>query len=360
MFMTRTRVFLADDHDVVRAGIRSVLEDQPDLEIVGESGDGRTLLESIARLAPDLLVVDVAMPDFAPVPTLRAIRDRYPSLKILVNSAHDDDVYVKGLLQLGVHGYHLKDLPLADLVLAVRRVAAGERWLPEPIIAKLSAFDEVATSFSVLTMRQIELLRLLQEGLDNQGIAGRTGLSIKTVENHLTRLYRVLNVQSRLEAVKYAAQHPAVVAMPGRFAAQSMGPAALTAQAQSLDRQPVILVVDDNPRYRQKLQRSIGRLYPHAALFDASTIDEALQVVRRVATRLVLLDVVLGEESGIACARRIKAISPSSRIVLLSAYPDREFHRLGLAAGALAFVDKSDLDGPALSQIIDDVMAADV
>ena len=357
--MTRIHIFLADDHDVVRVGIRSVLEEQHDMEIVGESGDGRTLLESIGRLAPDLLVVDVAMPDFAPVPTLRTIRARFPSLKILVNSAHDDDVYVKGLLQLGVHGYHLKDQPLADLVRAVRRVAAGERWLPEPIIAKLAAFDETPASLSVLTMRQIELLRLLQAGLDNQGIAGRTGLSIKTVENHLTRLYRTLNVQSRLEAVNYAAQHPAVVGMPGRFAAQSTDPPSLTTQAQTLDRQPAILVVDDNPRYRQKLQRSIGKLCPRAALFDASTIDEALQIVRRVATRLVLLDVILGDESGIACARRIKAISPSSRIVLLSAYPDREFHRLGLAAGALAFVDKSDLDGPALAQIIDDVMAAD-
>lgn len=357
--MTRIRIFLADDHDVVRVGIRSVLEEQHDMEIVGESGDGRTLLESIARLAPDLLVVDVAMPEFAPVPTLRTIRERFPALRILVNSAHDDDVYVKGLLRLGVHGYHLKDQPLADLVLAVRRVAAGEHWLPEPIIAKLTALDDASTSISVLTMRQIELLRLLQEGMDNQGIAQRMGLSIKTVENHLTRLYRVLNVQSRLEAVNYAAQHPAVVGMPGRFAAQSVTPAAVTAQTQSPDRQPAILVVDDNPRYRQKLERSIGRLYPNAALFAASTIDEALQIVGRVATRLVLLDVILGDESGIACARRIKAISPGSRIVLLSAYPDREFHRLGLAAGALAFVDKSDLDGPALAQIIDDVMAAD-
>jgi DNA-binding NarL/FixJ family response regulator len=118
-----------------------------------------------------------------------------------VVSAYDDDVYVQGLLGVGVNGYHLKDQPLSDLRLAVQRVLAGERWVSSPLIDKLISYGEPCAPALTLTTRQREILELLQEGLDNQSIARNTGLSVKTIENHLTRIYRQLNVQSRLEAV---------------------------------------------------------------------------------------------------------------------------------------------------------------
>jgi DNA-binding NarL/FixJ family response regulator len=148
------------------------------------------------------------MPDFEPISAVQRIRARYPDLKILIVSAYDDDVYVHGLLSAGAHGYHLKNQPLSDLRLAVERVLAGERWVSSPLVEKLLRPYETARSVVTLTARQREILRYLQEGLDNSAIAHRTGLSVKTVENHLTHLYRQLNVQSRLEAVNYVSQHP--------------------------------------------------------------------------------------------------------------------------------------------------------
>ena len=119
-----------------------------------------------------------------------------------------------------------------------------------------------------------------------------------------------------------------------------------------------MLLVDDNARYRRQLRRMIGKVCPQAMIYEAQNIGEAVQLTQLAAPQLVLVDVILGEEEdGIRCTRRIKALSPPSRIILISAYPDREFHRLGLEAGAVAFLDKKDLDAATLCQIIDDVIA---
>ena len=116
------------------------------------------------------------------------------------------------------------------------------------------------------------------------------------------------------------------------------------------------MVVDDNNRYRGHLLKMIGKACPQATIYEAENIQTAIHIVNRLALDLVFIDVVLGNENGIQCARRIKAVSPASRIVLISAYPDREFHRLGLEFGAVAFLDKKDLDLPAIRQVIDDVL----
>jgi DNA-binding NarL/FixJ family response regulator len=117
--MSKVRLLQADDHAVVRAGIRNALKGLTDVEIVGEVGDGSGLLAALVEMEPDCLLLDVTMPEFEPILTIRQIRARYPGIKILVVSAYDDDVYVQGLLSAGVDGYHLKDQPLKDLRLAV-------------------------------------------------------------------------------------------------------------------------------------------------------------------------------------------------------------------------------------------------
>ncbi len=346
--MSKTRILLADDHAVVRAGIRNALEGLADLEIAGEVGDGPALFEALAQMKPDCLLIDVTMPDFEPVAAIHQIRAAYPHMRILVVSAYDDDVYVQGLLKAGVDGYHLKDQPLGDLRLAVQRVLAGERWVSSPLVDKLVAYTGVSAAPS-LTARQRDLLNLLQQGLDNQTIARRLELSVKTVENHLSRLYRQLGVQSRLEAVNYVLQHPEVLAGPGDEAAL---PYSETPVQESI----TMLLVDDNARYRRQLRRLISKVCPRAAVYEAENIGEALQLTQQVAPQLMLIDVVLGEEDGIRCTLRLKAASPSSRIILISAYPDREFHRLGLEAGAIAFLDKKDLDAAVLRQILNDLI----
>ena len=349
----KVHVLLADDHALVRAGMRDALEELDDLEIVAEVGDGPTLLTALEQVKPDFLLIDVTMPDFEPISAIRQIRARYPQLKILVVSAYDDDVYVQGLLGVGVDGYHLKDQPLSDLRLAVQRVLAGERWISGSLVDKLVGYAGASSlSAPSLTTRQRDILHLLQQGLDNQTIAQRLGLSVKTIENHLTRLYRLLGVQSRLEAVNYVMKHPGVLAVSGQKAAQV--PVSIEAEMQDL---VTVLLVDDNARYRRQLRRMIGKICPQATIYEAENIGEAVQLTERVSPQLVLVDVILGEEDGIRCTRRIKALLPKSRVILISAYPDREFHRLGLEAGAVAFLDKKDLETATLQHIIDDLAA---
>jgi DNA-binding NarL/FixJ family response regulator len=346
--MATVRVLLADDHAVVRSGIRNALEDLPDLQVVGEVGDGPSLGPALARLQPDLLVIDVTMPHFEPVGMIRDVRLRYPALKILVVTAYDDDAYVQGLLGVGVNGYHLKDQPLSDLRLAVQRVLAGERWISSNLIGKLLSYSEFLSPSTQLTDRQRDILRLLSQGHDNQALARETGLSVKTIENHLTRIYRQLNVQSRLEAVRYVAEHPEIL---------SQSTAAVSV-ADLLPRSDLAtLLVDDNARYRNQLRRMLGRAYPAAVIYEAGNTGEAIHYMEEVRPKLVLVDVILGEEDGIQCARRIKATWPHSRVILITAYPDREFRRLGIEAGASALVDKKDLDAAGLRHMIDDVLA---
>ncbi len=348
--MEKTRVLLADDHALVRAGIRNALQELPGLEIVGEVGDGPSLHAALEQLQPDLVLIDVAMPDFEPVSAVRRIRALYGDLRILVVSAYDDDTYVRGLLSAGVDGYHLKDQSLSDLRFAVQRVLAGERWISSPLLDRLLSLEPRIEGSYALTLRQRELLRLLQQGLDNQSIALRLCLSVKTVENHLTRLYRQLGVQSRLEAVNTINQHPEILGVSGQNAsAQPSTPP--TPGRQRL----LVLLVDDNSRYREQLRHMIAKAYPQALIYEAENVAEALHITERISPHLLLIDVVLGEEDGISCARRVRVLAPASRVVLVSAYPDREFHRLGMEAGAVALLDKKDLDYAALRQIIDDV-----
>ena len=366
--MNQFRVLLADDHALVRSGIRNALTELPELLVVGEVGDGPGVESALENTPVDLLLIDVTMPNFDPIQAIERIRATYPLLKILVVSAYDDDIYVQGLLGAGVDGYHLKDQPLSDLRLAVTRVLAGERWVSSRLVSKLivanpnhhpqptaSSLNHMAGQYhsgqhhpSLLTTRQQGLLQLLYEGLDNQSIARRMSISIKTVENHLTRIYRQLAVQSRLEAVNYAMQHPEVLGVPDQS-----DPLPSYAGEDELS----ILLVDDNQRYRRRLRQMVATIQNQADLHEAHDIEHALEVTRQVSPDLAFVDVVLGDEDGIACTRRIRTLCPTTRVILISAYPDREFHRRGLEAGAIAFLDKKDLDADALRHVIDDVIS---
>lgn len=344
--MTSSRLLLADDHAVVRAGILNALKDLPQVEIVGEVGDGHALFAMLAKLRPDCLLIDVTMPDFEPISAIAQIRADYPNMKILVVSAYDDDVYVQGLLGIGVNGYHLKDQPLSDLRLAVSRVLEGERWVSSRIVDKLLQLREAPYLANRLTERQLDLLRLLYRGYDNRTMALALNLSVKTVENHLTRLYKIIAVRSRLEAVNYIMQHPEIMTVSsGTVRSPNPVPSANALTA---------LIVDDNTRYRQQLMRTMNSINSHMLIYEAENTQQVIEVLEHVKPRLVLVDVVLGDENGIQCAQQIAIHSPTSRVILISAYPDSEFHRLGLEAGAVAFLDKKTLDTATLRQLIDD------
>jgi DNA-binding NarL/FixJ family response regulator len=349
--MERHRILLADDHAIVRAGLRNALDDIPDIEIVGEVGNGKELTDALAALRPGLLVLDVHMPDFDPIQAIKGIKEQYPALKILVISAYNDEAYVVGTLGAGVDGYHVKDQPLSDLQLAVRRILAGERWISSTLIDRLvhhrgSSSDAVVRR---LTSRQRELLRMLTQGFDNRKIARAMEISVKTVENHLTALYRTLKVESRLEAVNYAARHPDVLAAVASEITPSDG---------RPDASLTVLLVDDNPHYRKQLGLLIGETRPTARLFEAGDTYDALRLAEKIRPQLALVDVLLRDEDGIQCARNLKQASPKTRVVLISAYPDREFRRVWSQSGAVAFLDKKDIDSAAVRQVLDDAMGS--
>jgi DNA-binding NarL/FixJ family response regulator len=350
--MPAVKVLLADDHVVVRAGLRNALEGVENLEVAGEVGNGRQLMDAVARIDPDLLILDANMPDFDPIMTVRRLKAERPIMKILIVSAYDDENYVVGLLNAGADGYHMKDQPLADLQLATQRVLGGDRWISSSLVGKLAYQRAAPTSSTTiwLTRRQRELLRLLTQGLDNRNIAQTLEISVKTVENHLTALYRVLGVDSRLKAVHYALRHPELLAISGQETLE------LEPLPQRNDPDLIVLVVDDNTRYRQQLTRLIGKLCPTSILYEAGNISEAITLGQQVRPQLALIDVVLENEDGIQCARQLRNVSPSTRIVVISAYPDRGFRKQALSAGAVAFVDKKDLDTASLRQVIEDAL----
>ena len=350
--MQTIQVLLADDHAIVRAGFRRIIEHIPGSSVAAEVGNGPQVFSALEESSFDLLLIDVTMPEFEPIAAIRHIRARYPDLKILVVSAYDDDFYVQGLLSAGVNGYHLKDQSLNDLKLAIQRVLAGERWISSPLISKLVKPASQSDPIPVLSERQRALLRLLLQGQDNKTIAGELGLSLKTVENNLTQLYQIIGVQSRLEAVNFIMRYPQVLGTPGQQAALSGPPTESSASQRA-----AILVLDDNARYRKQLMRTIGKAYPQVTLYEAKDLQECLLLAKQVRLDIALVDVVLGDENGITCARRIKELRPNTRVVLISAYPDPEFHRQGLQSGAAAFLDKKNLDLPTLRQVIDDVIA---
>ncbi len=342
------RTILADDHTLVRVGIRNALQALPDIEIVGEANNGPELLTLLRNFAPHLALIDVTMPEFDPIVMTRQICATYPDLKILIISAYDDIMYVRGLLAAGAHGYHLKDQPLSDLPLAVEWVLQGKRWISGPLVDKLVKGENAPLLPLILSARQRDILVLLKQGNTNQEIAERLGLSAKTVENHLTRLYRQLDVRNRLEAILYIEQHPELLAAPGNVADTCSNN--LVTNYAHIN----LLIIDDNPRYRSHLRQMIARAYEHAYIYEAASVSEALTLVKRTIIHLAMIDVVLDHEDGIQCTRRLHALSPTTRIVLISAYPDREFHHCGLEAGACAFLDKKDLDLASLRQIIQD------
>ncbi|MFN8411836.1 MAG: response regulator [Anaerolineales bacterium] len=244
----------------------------------------------------------------------------------------------------------MKDQPLADLQLATQRILNGDRWISGSLIDRLinRRTTSALPATPWLTRRQRELLRLIAQGTDNRTIALTLDLSVKTVENHLTALYRVLGVDSRLKASNYILRHPELLASSGQEMTE-LAP-------KEIEQDLTVLVVDDNARYRQQLGRLIGKIYSSSILYEAENISEALTLGKQVQPQLAFIDVVLEDEDGIQCARKLRTVSPLTRIVVMSAYPDREFRKQALSAGVIAFLDKKDLDTASMRQVIEDAL----
>ncbi|NPV10129.1 MAG: response regulator transcription factor [Anaerolineae bacterium] len=208
--MAPIRVVLADDHAVVRRGIREFLETEAGIEVVGEASDGQEAQEMIEALRPDVAVLDVRMPKATGIEVTRHIREKRLNVGVLILTAYDDDPFVMAALQAGANGYVLKTAEAEEITRAVRAVAEGKSALDSAIAAKVIAHvtggARPADMVEPLSAREVEVLQLAAAGFTNRAIGCRLGISDRTVQGHLANVYGKLQVSSRTEAVTKALQ----------------------------------------------------------------------------------------------------------------------------------------------------------
>jgi DNA-binding NarL/FixJ family response regulator len=207
--MSDIRIVIADDHTVVRQGTRQILEQEPDLQVVGEASNGDEAMQLVTSLEPDIAIVDISMPIFDGIAVTKRIKETKPNTAVLILSNYDNDEYVFALLEAGAAGYLLKDASAQDIINAVRAIRRGEAVL-HPIIARkvmnrfLNTMGEKKESTKVLGEREMEVLNLASKSLSNREIADQLGLSLHTIEAHMRNIFSKLQVSSRTEAVLYA------------------------------------------------------------------------------------------------------------------------------------------------------------
>jgi two-component system response regulator NreC len=205
----KIHILLADDHAVVRQGFKMILAAQPDMEIVGEAGNGREAVELAGTLQPDVIVMDVAMPELNGIEATRRLADSSPRTRVLALSMHKDSVDVREILRAGARGYLLKDSIASDLLAAVRAVARGEGYLsPGVSDAVLDDYRRHVTDpIDLLTSREREVLQMIAEGKTNKDIANILKLSVYTVDAHRGHIMEKLNLHSGNELVRFAVRY---------------------------------------------------------------------------------------------------------------------------------------------------------
>ena len=204
------RVVLADDHAVVRKGIRDFLQEDGDIEVIAEAGDGAKVKELLTSLQPDVAVLDVRMPFATGIEVTRWIREQSLPIRVLILSAYDDDPFVRAAMQAGANGYVLKNAEADEITAAVRKIAQGrsvlDPELAQKVILHMTDDQPQVVAPELLTERERELLQLAASGLTNKAIGGKLSISDRTVQGHLASIYGRLGVNSRTEAVTKALQ----------------------------------------------------------------------------------------------------------------------------------------------------------
>jgi two-component system response regulator NreC len=209
--MKKLRILLADDNIVMRTGLRALLERQPDLEVVGESENGRETIELAASLRPDVVVMDVGMPVLNGIEAAKTIVSQHPTTAVVILSMHSDESYVMRALKAGARGYLLKESAAADLIGAIQAVSQNKSFF-SPRVSRILAEDYVRVlkqkgavdSYDLLTTREREILQLLAEGKANKEVATTLNISPYTVETHRSHILQKLNLHNPSELVLYA------------------------------------------------------------------------------------------------------------------------------------------------------------
>lgn len=204
------RVALVDDHDLLRRGIRTMLETEPDIEVVGEASDGAAAAGLVAETYPDIVLIDVLMPNKDGIAATQEIKESHPNVGVVVLSGHDERQFIFDALKAGASGYLLKTAELEEVVSTVRSVAAGraviDPELASQVLEQFQAYQagDEAEVFQPLTPREKEILKLMSEGLPNKTIASRLSISERTVTTHVANIYSKLQVNNRVSAIQEA------------------------------------------------------------------------------------------------------------------------------------------------------------
>jgi len=206
----KIKIVLADDHQIVRQGLRTLLAVEPDMEVVGEADNGRKVLRLVQQCAPQVVIMDVSMPDLNGIEATRQIMSYTPKVKVIALSMHSDSIFVLNMLKAGASGYLLKDCAVEELVKAIRTVVNNKTFL-SPGVSDIVIRDFVcgwsdpgASAFSVLTTREREVLQLMAEGRSTNQIADELCVSIKTIEAHRKQVMTKLSINSVAALTKYA------------------------------------------------------------------------------------------------------------------------------------------------------------
>ncbi|EHQ07348.1 MAG: response regulator transcription factor [Leptonema illini] len=207
--MKETRLYLADDHAIVREGLRFILSSQPHYKIVGESGDGPIALQQIEEIKPDIAILDISLPGMTGIEIARQIRRYHPDIRIIMLSRHDNEEYLRELLKYKIHGYVLKDEAGSDLIRAIDAVMSGETYLSPRMVSMLVREKEAGTDadtglFSLLSNREREILKLLAEGKTNEEIGTQLRISPHTAKVHRQNIMKKLNLHKTADLVRYA------------------------------------------------------------------------------------------------------------------------------------------------------------
>lgn len=208
--MTKLRIFLADDHEMIREGLKMLVNSQPDMECVGEANNGRAAVERARELLPDVTVMDVSMPELNGLQATERLKKACPQVKVLTLTRHTDDGYLQQLLRAGASGYVLKQSASTELIRAIRVIAEGNTYL-DPAITQKVVGNYVSKSSSRgvaaqndLSDRETEVLRMIAWGYSNKEVAARLQISVKTVEVHKASSMKKLGLKSRIDIVRYA------------------------------------------------------------------------------------------------------------------------------------------------------------
>lgn len=208
--MTRITVFLADDHTLVRDGLKKIIDEHELFQVVGEAGDGRETIKKVEENPPDILLLDISMPIFTGFQVIERLKNYLPEMKVIALTLHNNESYVASFLKAGIHGYLLKTAPAKEVLLAMEAVYQGGYYLDPNISSFLINYylehtlSSQNNEWDGLTTRELEVLKLIGEGYKNQHIADLLNVSVKTIESHRCNIMDKLDMHDRIDLVKYA------------------------------------------------------------------------------------------------------------------------------------------------------------